>query len=80
VVEEPEARADERDLMFPAGVLDLAGPDRSAWLGNVLDAVPDGMVHVVAERQRAVGSERDAAQALPPLSALAGGQIASRCR
>ena len=54
MVEEPEPGADERDLMLAAGVLDLGGADRSARLGDVADAVPVGVVDVVAERQGAV--------------------------
>ena len=54
VVEQPEPGAGESDLMLAAGVLDLAGTDRSAGFGDVADAVLVGMVDVVAERQGAV--------------------------
>jgi hypothetical protein len=67
VVEEPEASASERDLVFTAGMLDLCGPDRAAWLGDVADAVPVGMVDVVAEWQSAVRDERDFLEARQPL-------------
>lgn len=79
VVEEPEPGAGEGDLMLAAGVLDLARTDRSAWLGDVVDAMPVGMVDVVAERQCAVRHERDVSQSSQPLPALVVSQLGCRC-
>lgn len=71
---------DKRDPMFAAGLRDIRRTDRATGFGDGTDAMSACVIHVVAERKRTVGDERNAIESCQPPRTVIGSELGGRYR